>query len=222
MNDVVEVWQVPHSTVVGWFGSCASVGLVTIVTPNQAFPASWQVAQAVPATGVWFIAVPLKFVNLAGAWQLSHAAAPTGMCVAGGVTTATPKKLFPVAWQVAQAVPATGVWFIAVPLKLVNFDGAWQLSHAAVPTGMCVVGGVTTVTPKKLLPVAWQVAQATPATGAWFIAVPLKLVNFDGAWQLSQAAEPTGMCVTGGATGTILAKLLPVAWHVAHPVVMPV
>ena len=49
--------------------------------------------------------------------------------------------------KVAQAVPATGAWFIVVPLKFVNFAGAWQPSQAAVPTGMCVPGGVTIVTP---------------------------------------------------------------------------
>ena len=68
-----------------------------------------------------------------------------------------------------------------------------------------MAGGVTTVTPKKLLPVAWQVAQ--PAVmPAWFIAVPLKLVNFVGAWQVSQAVAPLGMWVAGGDTGTMLAK----------------
>ena len=221
-NDVVELWQPPHSPVVGWFGSCAGVGRVTMVTPYQVLPASWQVAHAVPATGAWFIAVPPKLVNFVGAWQLSQAAVPTGMWVAGGVTMVTPKKLLPVAWQVAQATPATGAWFIAVPPKLVNFVGAWHDSQAAVPTGMCVAGGVTTVTPKKLLPVAWQVAQATPATGAWFIAVPPKLVNLVGAWHDSHAAVPTGMCVAGGDTGTTLANVSPVAWQVAHPVVMPV
>jgi predicted membrane-bound mannosyltransferase len=36
---------------------------------------------------------------------------------------------------------------MAVPLKLVNFAGAWQVSHAVAPLGMWVGGGVTTVTP---------------------------------------------------------------------------
>jgi hypothetical protein len=103
-------------------------------------------------TEAWFIAVPPKLVNFVGAWQLSQAAAPTGMWVPGGVTTVTPKNDFPAAWQVAQATPATGVWFIAVPEKLVNFVGAWHVSHAAAPTGMCVAGGVTGTTPAKVLP----------------------------------------------------------------------
>ncbi len=64
---MVELWQVPQSPVRGWFGSCAGVGRVTMVTPYQLLPVSWQVAQGVPATGVWFIAVPPKLVNLAAA-----------------------------------------------------------------------------------------------------------------------------------------------------------
>ena len=59
----------------------------------------------------------------------------------------------------AQGVPATGAWFIAVPAKLVNFVGAWQLSHAAGHPPPDRDGGVIIVTPKKLLPLAWQVAQ---------------------------------------------------------------
>ena len=43
-------------------------------------------------------------------------------------------------------------------------EGGWLGSFAAV-------GRVTIVTPKKLLPVSWQVAHAVPATGAWFIGV---------------------------------------------------
>ena len=46
---------------------------------------------------------------------------------------------------------------------------------------MVVDGSVTIVTPKKVLPDAWHVAQVVPATGAWFIAVPEKFVNFAGA-----------------------------------------
>ena len=51
VNDVVELWQVPQSPVGGWFGSCAAVGRVTIVTPVKLLPVSWQVAHGVPATG---------------------------------------------------------------------------------------------------------------------------------------------------------------------------
>ena len=102
---------------------------------------------------------------------------------------------------------------------MVNFVGAWQLSQAAV-VGMWVAGGVTMVTPAKLLPVAWHVAQ--PAVmPAWFIAVPAKLVKALAEWQLSQAAV-VGICVAGGAIGTMLAKLKPGPWQVAQPLVMPV
>ena len=34
VNDVVELWHVPHSPVVGCAGSCAAVGRVTITTPK--------------------------------------------------------------------------------------------------------------------------------------------------------------------------------------------
>ena len=40
VKDVVELWQLPQSPVVGWFGSWAGVGRVTMVTPNQLLPAS--------------------------------------------------------------------------------------------------------------------------------------------------------------------------------------
>ena len=102
---------------------------------------------------------------------------------------------------------------------MVNFVAAWQVSHAAV-VGICVAGGVTTVTPAKLLPAAWQVAQPV-VIPAWFIAVPAKLVKALAEWQVSQAAL-VGMCVTGGVTTVAPAKLLPVAWQVAQPLVMPV
>ena len=38
--------------------------LLAMATPNQLLPVSWQVAQAMPVTGVWFIGVPLKLVKL--------------------------------------------------------------------------------------------------------------------------------------------------------------
>jgi len=101
LNDVVDVWHPLQSRLDG-LGMCPVVGSVTIVTPKKVLPDAWHVAQVVPATGAWFIAVPEKFVKLAGAWQVSHAALPTGMCVEGGVTIVTPKKLLPDAWQLAQ------------------------------------------------------------------------------------------------------------------------
>ena len=162
-NEVVELWQLPHSPDSGWFGSCAGVGRVTIVTPKNVLPASW---------------------------------------------------------HVAHGVPATGAWFLLVPPKLVNFEAEWQLSHAAVPIGMCVPGCVTIVTPKKLLPLAWQFVHPD-VIPAWFIVPPLKLLNFAGEWQSSQGCE-VGMCVGGGATGVTFANESPLEWQVAHPLVMPV
>ena len=115
VNDVVELWQAPQSPVSGCEASCAGVGRVTIVTPNQVFPVSWHVAHGVPATGPWFIGVPPKLLNAVAEWQLSHAAVPIGICVAGGVITVTPKKLLPAAWQVAQPV-VIPAWFIVAPV----------------------------------------------------------------------------------------------------------
>jgi hypothetical protein len=98
VNDTVDVWQVPHSPVVGWFLSCATVGRVTIVTPNQLLPVSWQVAQVVPVTGAWFITVPAKLVKLLAAWQLSQFAVPLGMWFVGAVfTVGVPLNVFPAA-----------------------------------------------------------------------------------------------------------------------------
>ena len=55
---------------------------------------------------------------------------------------------------------------------------------------------------------------------AWFIVAPLKLVNLEAEWHVSQGCA-VGMWVGGGSTGTMLAKLKPLAWQVAQPVVMP-
>ena len=55
-----------------------------------------------------------------------------------------------------------------MPPKLVNFVGVWQLSQAAVPTGMCVAGGDTGTTLANVRPVAWQVAQPV-VMPVWFI-----------------------------------------------------
>ena len=134
VKDVMELWQLLHSPVGGWFGSWVAVGRVTMVTPYQVLPVSWQVVHPIAVTAEWFIGVPEKAVNLVGAWQLSQAALPTGICVAGGVTTVTPKKPLPLAWQLAQPdeMPA---WFIVVPLKLVNLDAAWHVSQGC-PVGI--------------------------------------------------------------------------------------
>jgi hypothetical protein len=81
----------------------------------------------------WFIAVPgPNAVNVAAAWQLSHAAV-VGTCVAGGIFTAATNVLpTAAAWQLAQAL-VIPVWFIGVPgpnaLKLL---AEWQLSHGAL------------------------------------------------------------------------------------------
>ena len=95
--------------------------------------------------------------------------------------------------------------------------------------GTVAVAGV----PMKVLPAAWQVAQATPDTAACTIAggaVPLTLVNLkppaaklDFEWQLSQGAAPKGTWLAGGSSsvgGDMFAKLLPAAWQVAQPLAM--
>ena len=63
VNVVVDVWQPLQSRLVG-FGMCPAVGSVTMLTPYQLMPVAWHVAHVMPATGVWFIAVPLKLVNV--------------------------------------------------------------------------------------------------------------------------------------------------------------
>ena len=89
-----------------------------------------------------------------------------------------------------------------------------------MPIGIWVAGGGTIVTPEKLLPVAWQFVQPD-VMPEWFIVPPLKLLNFAGEWQSSQDCD-VGICVAGGETGMTFAKLSPVEWHAAHPLVMPV
>ena len=94
MNEVVELWQVPHSPVVGWLGSWAAVGRVTMVTPKKLLPVSWQVAQGVPLTAAWFIAVPTKLV--VDLWQLAQSAV-VGMCPVPCGFGVTPVNAIPVA-----------------------------------------------------------------------------------------------------------------------------
>jgi len=91
-----------------------------------------------------------------------------------------------------------------------------------------LVGGSTVAgVPTQLEPAAWQVAQATPGTAAWFIGGLLllitKLVKVVALWQLSQLAPPIGIWLAGGsfsAGGAMLAKLLPSAWHCAQLLAM--
>jgi len=95
----------------------------------------------------------------------------------------TPAKVLPVSWHVAHGTPATGAWFIGVPAKLANAAAAWQLSHPAVPNGMCVPGGDTGVTPANDCPTAWQLEH--PFTiPAWFIGAGFHACV---EWQVSQA-----------------------------------
>ncbi len=61
------------------------------------------------------------------------------------------------------------------------------------------------VTPVKLLPVPWQVAQADVAP-AWSIAVPAKL-EVD-LWQVAQS-DVVGMCPETCGTGVTPAKAMP-------------
>jgi hypothetical protein len=158
--------------------------------------------------------------------------------------TGVPAQLFPASWQVEQAVAATAACTIAggaVPvmllnLKVVTFAAAWQVSQAVEPKGTWFAGGAFVAgVPMNVdaTLVAWQVAQATPGTaactmpgGAVFDALlNRKVVKFVAAWQLSQAAVPNGMWLTGvsfrGFAVHTPAKLSPAAWHCAHLFVMP-
>jgi len=77
------------------------------------------------------------------------------------------------------------------------------------------VGSVTTGgAPTKLLPVAWQVAQAMEVTAECTIAVPAKVVNVVVEWQLSQAMVPVGIWLLGKVfTGGAPVKDSPDPWH---------
>ena len=61
-----ELWPVEHSPVLGWLGSCDAVGRVTMVTPKNVLPVSWQAAHPL-VMPVWFICVPAKLVKLLAA-----------------------------------------------------------------------------------------------------------------------------------------------------------
>ena len=73
-----------------------------------------------------------------------------------------------------------GMWLAGLPpvTPVVNdVVELWQVAHSPVVGwfGSCAaVGRVTIVTPKKLLPVSWQVAHAVADHRAWFIGVPAK------------------------------------------------
>ena len=78
-----------------------------------------------------------------------------------------------------------------------------------------MAGLLTTVTPVKLSPEAWQVAQPL-VIPAWFIGVPgPNAEKFVGEWQVSQA-NSVGICATGFPVAVVP------AWHVPQlPGAMP-
>ena len=123
--------------------------------------------------GMWFAGFAVATLNDVVVWQ--DAQSPVAGCAGswtgvGRVTIATPKKLFPVSWQVAQAMAPTGAWFIGVPAKLAKLVAAWQLSHAMPGTGMCVGGasfGTRLVANES--PAPWQV-EHPPVMPWWFMA----------------------------------------------------
>jgi len=80
--------------------------------PYQLMPISWQPMQAIPVTGACFMPMGPKVVKFVGLWQLSHGAAPYGMCPPfapgdGGCAGTTFAKPIPGPWHVAQllAIP---------------------------------------------------------------------------------------------------------------------
>ena len=96
---------------------------------------------------------------------------------------ATPVKLFPLSWHVAQP-PLMPAWFIAVPAKLET--DLWQLAQSAV-VGTCPAPCGFGVTPVKAVPVtaaAWQVVQPF-VMPLWFITPGLNVVVL--LWQSVQA-----------------------------------
>ena len=157
----------------------------------------WQLLQP-EVIPVWFIVHCAKPpVTVVLVWQLSQAAA-VGMCAApvGFVTSAgvPARKLAPLAWQLAQAVPATTAWFMLQLLKPLGvLVLVWHWSQAAVVAMWPLAGLVTTtVLPAKLFPVSWQLAHAAPATCVWSI---VQLAKPPGtvvlAWQLEHSALVT-------------------------------
>jgi hypothetical protein len=62
VNEVVELWQRLQSPLVG----CGARGRVTIVTPKNVLPASWQVAQGMLVTAAWFMVAPAQVVKFVG------------------------------------------------------------------------------------------------------------------------------------------------------------
>lgn len=78
------------------------------------------------------------------------------------------------------------------------------------------------------MPYSWQLSQALARTTACFMTVPEKVVKFVAEWHSSQAMLPTGtwpVGPVGGSTsvgGAMFAKESPSAWHMAHPLVIPV
>ena len=122
---------------------------------------------------------------------------------------------------VADSVAAAGL-LVGVPLlPLSKLVVLWQPLQSC-PAWWLAPSLVLIRTPYQLMPNSWQLMQVFAATGVWFIVVPPKVAKFDGEWQLSHAVAAVGMCVAGGAFGTMFAKLRPVPWHVAQPEVMPV
>jgi hypothetical protein len=51
--------------------------------PYQLMPRSWQLMHAKPVIAACLIVVPPNVVKFVGEWQLSHGAAPDGICFTG-------------------------------------------------------------------------------------------------------------------------------------------
>ena len=85
-----------------------------------------------------------------------------------------------------------------------------------------MVGLTTTVTPVKLSPAPWQVAQPL-VIPLWFIGVPGPKAVVE-LWQVAQSVlvgmwpAPCGL----GVTPTNTTPLVPTAWQVLHPLLIPV
>jgi hypothetical protein len=112
-----------------------------------------------------------------------------------------------------------------MPVVPVNVDVAWHVMQSPLGGcfGSCVaVGRVTIVTPKKLLPVSWQVTQPL-VIPAWFIAVPGPNLLVE-VWHAAQSPL-AGMCPVPCALGVTPRNAMPEAaeaWHVVQPLAMPV
>src|SRR5579864_8502298 len=143
--------------------------------PAKLIPSSWQLKHDTPATAACFMDPPEKLVKLEGMWQVSHAAAPTGMCAGAPVAIvvmARPPALYLGAfvglWQSAQLV-VMPVWPVTPMTYIAKLPAVVWHSVQACVVGIWLFGLVPLVTLLANVGVVlWQLAQSPPeASVGW-------------------------------------------------------